>query len=138
MAHSHTTYPGCASRRSFLKLGTLGGIGLPFSDFLRLQARAAEGDELSSTTETTATGTEAKAQNMIMIWLSGGPSTINMWDLKPDAGDGIKGPFQPIDTSAEGIQISDKLPQMAEVPDRCTVIRSLAHTFLLMAPARFT
>ena len=110
------------------------GREFPTSDFLRLQARSAEGDKPSTTATASATATaagpatEAKAQNMIMIWLSGGPSTIDMWDLKPDAGDGIKGPFQPIDTSAEGIQISDKLPQMAQVMDRCTVIRSLAHS----------
>ncbi len=134
MAHSHRTPAGRASRRNFLKIGTLGGIGLPFSDFLRMQARAADGDEPGATTVTTAAGTDAKAQNMIMIWLSGGPSTIDMWDLKPDAGGGIKGPFQPIDTSAEGIQISDKLPQMADVMDRCTVIRSLAHSIPAHGP----
>ena len=118
------------SRRGFLRLGMLGGLGLPFSDVLRLQAHAAEGDEV----ETTATTTTGAARNVIMIWLSGGPSTIDMWDLKPDAPDGIKGPFQPIDSSAEGIQISDKLPQMAEVMDRCTVIRSLAHSIPAHGP----
>ena len=48
-----------------------------------------------------------------MVWLGGGPATIDMWDLKPDAPEGIRGEFKPIDTSAEGVQISEHLPKMA-------------------------
>ena len=118
-----------ATRRNFLRLGMLGGIGLPLCDVFRLQARADEEDE-----PTTAATSEPKAQNVIMVWLSGGPATIDMWDPKPDAPDNIKGPFQPIDTSADGVQISDKLPRMAEVMDKCTVIRSLAHSIPAHGP----
>lgn len=123
MPRSHST---SLSRRGFLKLGTLGAAGLGYSDILRLHAQAADEDETVTV--------EAKAQNVIMVWLAGGPSTIDMWDLKPDASDAVKGPFQPIDTSAEGIQISDKLPQMAAVMDRCTIIRSMAHSIPAHGP----
>ena len=112
------------NRRGFLKLGVLGGLGLPLSSVLRLQA--AEGDEAKTT--------DGKAKNVIMVWLSGGPATIDMWDLKPEAPDNIKGPFQPIDTSADGVQISDKLPQMAEVMNKCTIVRSLAHSIPAHGP----
>lgn len=114
------------TRRNFLQLGTLAGIGLPLSDVFRIQSLGADGDE--------ATATEPQAQNVIMVWLSGGPATIDMWDLKPDAPDNIRGPFQSIDTSADDVQISDKLPQMAGVLDRCTIIRSLAHSIPAHGP----
>lgn len=114
------------TRRNFLQLGTLAGIGLPLSDVFRIQSLGADGDE--------ATATEPHAQNVIMVWLSGGPATIDMWDLKPDAPDNIRGPFQSIDTSADDVQISDKLPQMAGVLDRCTIIRSLAHSIPAHGP----
>ncbi|MBC8289435.1 MAG: DUF1501 domain-containing protein [Planctomycetes bacterium] len=114
------------SRRGFLRLGMLGGVGVGLSDVLRSQALAADEDEIKTP--------EGKAKNVVMVWLGGGPSTIDMWDLKPDAPDNIKGPFQPIDSSAEGIQISDKLPQMAQVMDRATVIRSLAHSIPAHGP----
>ncbi|MBM81589.1 MAG: hypothetical protein CMJ78_13500 [Planctomycetaceae bacterium] len=115
------------TRRGFLKLGVLGGLGLPLSDVLRLQAFAADDDEAEA-------GATGKAKNVVMVWLSGGPPTIDMWDLKPDAPDNIKGPFQPIATSADGVQISDKLPQMAQVMDKCTIARSLAHSIPAHGP----
>ena len=52
-----------------------------------------------------------KAKSVIMVWLAGGPATIDMWDLKPDAPEGIRGEFKPIDTKADGVQISEHLPQ---------------------------
>ena len=70
-----------------------------------------------------------------MVWLAGGPATIDMWDLKPDAPEGIRGEFKPIDTSAKGVQISEHLPKMAKVMDKATVVRSLAHTIPSHGPA---
>lgn len=128
MAISSFASHGRDSRRSFLQLGTLGGAGLLLSDVFRLQARSAEGDE-----ETEA-APDGKAKNVIMVWLGGAPATIDMWDLKPNAPDNIRGQFQPIDTSAEGIQISDKLPQMAEVMDKCTIVRSMEHSIPAHGP----
>src|SRR2546423_12803188 len=70
-------------RRDFLKVGTAGLLGLSLPHVLRLEARA---------------GTERKrrARNVIMIWLAGGPSTIDMWDPKPQAPDNIRGDFKAI------------------------------------------
>src|SRR5262249_3255576 len=102
-------------RREFLKFGTgLFGLGLP--ELLRLQARAA-GPKAAK-----------KADSVIFVWLSGGPATIDMGDLKPDAPEGIRGEFKPIATRAGGIRVCEHLPKMAEVMDKCTVVRSLAHT----------
>jgi len=101
-------------RRDFLKIGTAGLLGLSLPNLLRLEAAAAK--------------SERKAKGIIMVWLGGGQSTIDMWDLKPDAPDDIRGEFKPIDTKAPGIQISEHLPKVAQVMDKCAIVRSVAHT----------
>jgi hypothetical protein len=103
-------------RRDFLKLGSTGLLGLGLADLLRLESRA------------TAAAPRKKAKSVIMVWLAGGPATIDMWDLKPDAPDGIRGPFKPIPTKADGVSISEHLPKMAQMMDKAVVVRSLAHT----------
>jgi hypothetical protein len=102
-------------RRDFLKLGSAGLLGLGLADLLRLEARAA-GDR------------RKKAKSVIMVWLAGGPATIDMWDLKPDAPDTIRGQFKPTATAADGVMISEHLPKMAQVMNKATVVRSLAHS----------
>jgi hypothetical protein len=71
---------------------------------------------------------DRKATSVIMVWLPGGPATIDMWDLKPEAPEGIRGEFKPIKTTADGIEISEHLPQMAKVMDKATIVRSLYHS----------
>jgi uncharacterized protein (DUF1501 family) len=105
-------------RRDFLKIGTAGLFGLTLPELLRLEAAAAE----------KAISKDRQANAVIMLWLAGGPATIDMWDLKPNAPEGIRGEFKPIDTKADGIQISEHLPKMAEMADKCTIVRSVYHT----------
>src|SRR6185295_10533645 len=76
-----------------------------------------------------------RANAVIMVWLGGGPATIDMWDLKPEAPEGIRGDFKPIDTKVDGIRISEHLPKMAQVLDKATVVRSLYHTIPSHGPA---
>jgi len=103
-------------RRDFLKIGTAGLLGLSLPDILRLESQAAEAR------------TSKKANAVIMLWLAGGPATIDMWDLKPEAPEGIRGEFKPIDSKAAGIRISEHMPKMADAMDKCTIVRSLAHS----------
>ena len=63
-----------------------------------------------------------------MIFLTGGPSTIDMWDMKPDAPQEIRGEFKPIATTLPGVQICEHLPKLAQSLRRATLIRSLTHT----------
>jgi hypothetical protein len=98
-------------RRDFLKIGAGGLFGLTLPDLLRLEAHAKG---------------QHKAKGVIMVWLGGGPATIDMWDLKPDAPTG--GDFKPIDTKASGIKISEHLPKVAQLMDKCALVRSVAHT----------
>ena len=98
------------SRRNFLSVGSLalGGISLP--QLLRA-------DEQN--------GNKSRHKSVIMIFLPGGPSHLDIWDLKPDAPVEIRGEFQPIQTSIPGYHVCEHLPQFAQNLDRFTIIRSL-------------
>src|ERR1700724_1850551 len=78
-------------RRDFLKIGAAGLFGLSLADILRLESQAAEKKG----------GLKKKPKGVSMLWLGGGPATIDMWDLKPDAPEGIRGSFKPIATKAD-------------------------------------
>jgi hypothetical protein len=99
------------SRRDGLRAGLLGIGGLVLSDLLRL--RAAE-----STTQDTA---------VILLFVHGGPSHLETYDLKPDAPAEFRGPFRPIATSVPGIQVCEHLPLHARIAHRFTLIRSCCH-----------
>ncbi|HBH54548.1 MAG TPA: DUF1501 domain-containing protein [Planctomycetaceae bacterium] len=101
------------SRRDFLQVGSL-GAGLGLSDFAALQAAGAV-DPKSD-------------KNGIMIFNLGAPSQLDCWDLKPQAPLEIRGPFQPIDTRAPGIQISEMFPGMARHGDKISYVRTVYHT----------
>lgn len=100
------------TRRDWLRVGALGIGGLTLPNLLRLEA---------------STPRRVRARSVIMLFLSGGPSHLDMWDLKPDAPEEIRGTFRPAATRMPGIRISEHLPTMAQVMDRCTIIRSMQH-----------
>lgn len=104
------------TRRGFLGVGTAGLAGVWLSRAIRLRA------------ETPATSEAAKAANVIMVFLTGGPSTIDMWDLKPAAPANIRGEFKPCDTTVPGIQICEHLPKLAQAMKLATLVRSVSHT----------
>jgi len=103
------------SRRHFLKIGglALGGLSLP--DILRAEAQA----------EAAGSGHGLGHKAVIMIYLSGGPSHQDMYDLKMDAPAEIRGEFKPIDTNVPGIEICEHMPRLATMMDKFTIIRSL-------------
>lgn len=110
--------PGPMSRRSFLEAGylALGGLGL--SDLLLKRAMA-------KATNTQPAGNDDTA--VIFIWLLGGPSHMETYDMKPDAPSDYRGQLNPITTSAPGINICELLPKHAKVADRFSIIRSISH-----------
>jgi hypothetical protein len=111
-------------RRDFLKVGSAGLLGVSLPQLLQLEARAASSG-----------GAPAKAKGVIMVWLAGGPATIDMWDNKPNAPEGIRGEFKDIETRVPGVKFAETLPKMAAVADKVTVVRSLAHTIPSHGPA---
>jgi len=102
------------SRRSFLRIGTF-GAGLTLADLLRL--RAAD--------PATASAGRAATKTAIMIYLGGGPSHLDMYDLKPDAPAEFRGQFKPIPTNVPGVSICEHMPLQAKMWDKFAVIRSL-------------
>ncbi|MFO0890553.1 MAG: DUF1501 domain-containing protein [Isosphaeraceae bacterium] len=94
----------------------LGGLNLP----RLLQAAETPGKPDGSSSR-------ARARSVIILYLSGGPSQLDMWDLKPEAPVEVRGTFRPIDTRVPGIQICEHMPRMAKVADRYTIIRSMSH-----------
>lgn len=105
------------TRRDFVKIGALGVVGgLSMTDLFALRARAATQE---------AGGGTSPAESVILIWQGGGPSHIDTWDPKPEAPAEIRGTFEPIETSVPGIQISERLPQVAKHMDKVALIRSI-------------
>src|SRR5262249_28359735 len=130
---SRTTDCEGFARRDFLKIGCAGVFGLTLPQLLRLEARARASAPASGGASNGRS--ERRANSVILVWLAGGPATIDMWDLRPNAPSTIRGEFRQIPTRADGVQISEHLPRMAQVLDKCTVVRSLAHTIPSHGPA---
>ncbi len=83
---------------------------------------------LAATSNDVGYGLRATADNVILLFLDGGPSHLDMWDMKPSAPEGIRGEFKPISTSLPGYQMGEHLPRMAQLAHRSTVVRSMHHT----------
>src|SRR5689334_22566380 len=114
---NRTPFCDNVDRRDFLRVGTAGlfGMGLALPGLLRMQARAAE------------EGRSTRDVSLILVFLHGGLSTIDSWDLKPDAPAEFRGEFQPIDTNVPGIQVCEHLPGVAKTMDHISLIRSFRH-----------
>jgi hypothetical protein len=104
------------SRRDLLRIGSLGLMGVPLARLLEAQERSER------------IGGRAAAEACVLIFLDGGPSHLDMWDMKPEAPDGIRGEFKPIATSLTGYQISEHLPRLARHMHRAAVVRSMHHS----------
>jgi len=102
------------NRRSFLRIGAF-GAGLTLADLLRSKAQATD----------TGAGRGTTTKSAIMIYLPGGPSHMDMYDLKPDAPMEYRGEFRPIATNVPGIQISEHFTRQARMMDKLSVIRSI-------------
>lgn len=117
--HSHALAPPPAdfvrvgSRRWFLQTGVAGLAGLSLADVLRARALAG----VSSPT--------ADQKSVILFWLSGGPSHLDMWDPKPYAPREVRGPYNAISTSVPGIQVCEHLPLQAKIMDKLALLRSV-------------
>jgi hypothetical protein len=111
------------TRREVLRVGGLAFTGLMWPDWLRSRAVA----DQTSTHRKPAAGSFGKAKACILIFNYGGPSHIDMWDLKPDAPQEIRGEFKPIATRAPGVAISEHLPRLANLADQYALIRSVSH-----------
>jgi hypothetical protein len=114
------SYHACSraiSRRSALRVGGLGLLGMTMPRLLRAQSRPT----------LKAPKIKPRAKSVIFLYQFGGPSHIDMFDMKPDAPENIRGPHRPIASSADGIQVSERLPRVAKIMDKVTLVRSMTH-----------
>ena len=114
MMSRRKSHEGQFNRRAFLTASGVGfcGYGLP--------------NVLAAMTATPQNGRRV-AKSTILIWLSGGPSHIDLWDMKPNAPAEYRGEFQPIDTTAPDIQLCEHLPHLAKQAHHLAIVRSLGH-----------
>jgi len=109
--------PEGLSRRSLMQAAcaSLGAVGAFWNNWLH-----------AATTPVDAQ--KQRANSVILIFNCGAPSHLDLWDLKPNAPDSVRGPFQPIATNVAGIQISELLPRLAQRTDKLAIVRSVHHS----------
>ncbi len=106
------------TRRDLLRVGGSGVLGLSLGTMLQLQDSAAAENKIGPGT----------AKSIIMVFLQGGPSHLDLWDPKPNLPDNMVGPFKEIPTKLSGVHFTELLPQLAQVNDKVTLIRSMSYT----------
>jgi len=108
--------PGTLSRRAFLRTGLVGLGSLTLADLLRLESQAASAGQARTS-----------PKSMLVVWLWGGPSHMDTFDLKPEAPAEYRGEFRPIRTNVPGIALCEHLPLLARLADKFALIRSCHH-----------
>ncbi len=101
-------------RRAVLRWGALGWGGLTLDHFLRLRPLQASRQEAR--------------KSAILFWMAGGPSHIDMYDMKPEAPAEVRGPFRPIKTNLPGLLVNEHMPRHARIADKLSIIRSISHS----------
>src|SRR5260370_10732437 len=104
------------SRKEFLQVGFSTALGLGLADLVGQR-------EARGTPPSTLTG--EKAKSVILVFLTGAPSHQDIWDLKPEAPAGIRGAFQPVDTSVPGGRLGPHTPRLAHIAERYAIVRSV-------------
>jgi hypothetical protein len=112
------------TRRDVLRFGGLSALGLNMGHLGALRAGIGRGKEENG-----------RAGSCVFIFLFGGPSHIDLWDMKPDAPLEIRGEFKPIDTAVPGIQLCEHLPLLAQRMDKFCLLRSMTHQMPVHGPA---
>ncbi|MFN5274637.1 MAG: DUF1501 domain-containing protein, partial [Planctomycetota bacterium] len=108
------------TRRDVLRVGGSGLFGLSLANLLKLQSVHAASSEGSPGWN--------KAKRMILVYLQGGPSHLDLWDPKENVPDKVKSVFKPIATKIPGTFYTENLPKLAQVNDKFTMIRSMSYT----------
>src|SRR6478752_3256477 len=111
------------TRRDFVRVGALGAFGLSLPSFLAARAIGA-----TVTKETpTAAPSAPRAKSVLLVYLGGGLSHHDTFDMKPDAPEEIRGKYKSISTNVSGLRIGELLPNMAKTMDKVCLVRSQSH-----------
>ena len=112
------------SRRDLLRVGGSAMLGFGLGSLLQMRDASAEG----AVTKPAGGPGFGKAKSIILIFLQGGPSHLDLWDPKENLPDNMVGPFKSISTKLPGVQFSELLPQLAKANDKFSLIRSMSYT----------
>lgn len=112
------------SRRDVLRVGSSGMLGLSLGNLLKLQTASAATSPIHLSD---APGWN-RAKSIILVYLQGGPSHLDLWDPKENVPDNVKSVFKPISTRIPGVKFTENLPKLAQLNDRFTLIRSMSYT----------
>ena len=110
MNDKHFTSP--MSRRAMLRIGGAGMLGLSMRHWLQAETIAHH---------------RPRAKSVIFLFQWGGPSQIDMFDMKPDAPDGIRSPYRAISSSVPGMPVCEHLPRLAQRMDKVSIVRTMTH-----------
>jgi len=109
-----------------LQVGTIAALNLSLPRVLAASERASPG------------ANAATADSCILVFLNGGPSHLDMWDMKPDLPQEMRSEFKPIATTVPGVQVCEHLPRLSRQLSKCTLVRSVNHDQVAHAPAVYT
>ncbi len=116
------------SRRDLLRVGGSAAFGISLANILALQGRAANSPVPKPGPETTGGKGFGKAKSVILIYLQGGPSHLDLWDPKENVPDAVRSIFKPIATKLPGTKVTELLPKIANVLDKTTLVRTMSYT----------
>src|SRR4029434_1621830 len=109
------------TRRDIIRVGGSGILGLSLGSTFGLQARAQEAKKVGG-------AGWGKAKHIIMCYLQGGPSHLDLWDPKENVPDNVKSVFKKIPSKVPGMETTELLPKIAGITDKFTFIRSMSYT----------
>jgi hypothetical protein len=112
------------TRRDLLRVGGSGLLGISLGSMLQLKAASAAE---ANPAEARGTGW-GRAKSIIMVYLQGGPSHLDLWDPKDNVPDNVRSAFKQIDTKVPGTRLTEILPKLAQITDKFTLIRSMSYT----------
>ncbi|MEM6778310.1 MAG: DUF1501 domain-containing protein [Planctomycetota bacterium] len=117
-----------STRRAFLRVGGAGMLGISLPQLMQLQASAASKSPQGTTSGRPPKPGWGKAKSIIMVYLQGGPSQLDLWDPKENVPDNVKSQFSSINTKIPGVRFTTNLPRLATINDKFTMIRSMSYT----------
>jgi uncharacterized protein (DUF1501 family) len=116
------------SRREVLRVGGASLLGLSLADLLSFEARAQQAAPAAGAAGAAAAAGSASAKNVILLYLQGGPSHLDLWDPKDGCPADVQSVYKRIKTKVDGIDLVETLPKLAQVTDKLTLIRSMSYS----------
>src|SRR6516164_1766767 len=113
------------TRRDLLRVGGSAILGVTLADILQLKDQAARAAGPAAGNQGPGFG---RAQSVILLYLQGGPSHLDLWDPKENCPDRVRSVFQPIKTRIPGTRVTEVLPRFAQILDKVTLIRTMSYT----------